>query len=154
MNLRTISIGVIGVVVGIVVSGSVAAYAVNGKHTTIMQLYAMNTTLVKPVAASTQSVTTGASMSMNDMTTALARTSGAAFDAAFLSEMTTHHQGAIAMAQLALTSSTHKEIQDMAHAIITAQTSEIAQMKTWQTQWGYTTTPRTTTDTTMPGMGM
>ncbi len=74
-------------------------------------------------------------MMMHDMNAALNGKSGDAFDQAFISEMIVHHQGAIDMAALALTSAKHSELKDLANDIITAQTSEIAQMKQWQKDW-------------------
>jgi uncharacterized protein (DUF305 family) len=58
-----------------------------------------------------------------------------AFDQAFIDEMIVHHEGAVAMAQAALVNAKHQEIKDMANAIISAQTSEINQMKNWKNTW-------------------
>ena len=60
---------------------------------------------------------------------------GDEFDAAFIDEMIVHHEGAVAMAQAALVNAKHQEIKDMANAIISAQTSEIEQMKEWKQTW-------------------
>jgi uncharacterized protein (DUF305 family) len=104
-------------------------------------------------ASSSQTVATdNSSMSMSDMTASLKGKTGDAFDAAFLSEMTTHHQGAISMANLALTNAKHQEVKDLAKGIVSAQTSEIQQMMQWQTQWGYKTQSSSTDN--MSGMGM
>lgn len=65
----------------------------------------------------------------------LAGKTGGAFDKAFIEEMTIHHQGAIAMAKLALANSKRQEIKDLANAIISAQTAEINQMKQWSASW-------------------
>jgi uncharacterized protein (DUF305 family) len=72
---------------------------------------------------------------MQGMTMGLTGLQGDAFDKAFLAEMIVHHQGAVAMAQQALTSSKHQEIKDMAQKIIDAQNAEITQMQAWQTSW-------------------
>ena len=72
---------------------------------------------------------------MADMNAALSGKKGDAFDQAFLSEMIVHHEGAVAMAELALTSAKHQELKDLATAIIAAQTTEIEQMKQWQRTW-------------------
>lgn len=72
---------------------------------------------------------------MGSMMSGLNGKTGDEFDRAFLSEMTLHHQGAVEMANLALTNSKHQEIKDMARAIIDAQTKEIQQMKNWQQAW-------------------
>lgn len=79
------------------------------------------------------------SMSMADMMQSmnaeLQGKTGDAFDQAFLSEMIIHHQGAVEMAQLALTNAKHQEIKDLAKAIIAAQNKEIADMKGWMKAW-------------------
>jgi uncharacterized protein (DUF305 family) len=62
---------------------------------------------------------------------------GEDYDRMFLANMIAHHQGAVDMANLALTSAKHQEIKDMANAIISAQTKEIGDMQSWQTAWGY-----------------
>ena len=72
---------------------------------------------------------------MMDMNAALRGKTGDAFDQAFLAEMIVHHQGAVDMAQLALTNAKHQEIKDLAKAIIAAQNKEIADMKAWQKNW-------------------
>lgn len=78
-------------------------------------------------------------MSMHDMSTMLEGKTGDAFDAAFLEGMIPHHQGAIDMANAALTNAKHEEIKAMAKAIISAQQKEIDQMEGWQQSWGYNT---------------
>jgi uncharacterized protein (DUF305 family) len=72
---------------------------------------------------------------MTSMNADLKGKTGDAFDQAFLSEMTVHHQGAVEMAQSALANAKHKEIKDLANGIITAQQKEIAEMKAWQKMW-------------------
>ena len=62
---------------------------------------------------------------------------GEDYDKMFIANMIAHHQGAVDMANLALTNAKHQEIKDMANAIITAQTKEISDMQSWQTAWGY-----------------
>ncbi len=72
---------------------------------------------------------------MHDMMAGLDGKTGDEFDKAFLSEMIVHHEGAVDMAEAALTDAKHQEIKDLAKAIITAQTTEISQMKTWLQTW-------------------
>jgi uncharacterized protein (DUF305 family) len=72
---------------------------------------------------------------MNSMNADLQGKTGDAFDQAFLSEMIAHHQGAVAMAQLALANAKHQEIKDLANGIIAAQNKEIGQMYQWQKAW-------------------
>jgi uncharacterized protein (DUF305 family) len=74
-------------------------------------------------------------VTMAGMNAGLTGKTGDTFDQAFLSEMIVHHQGAVEMAQLALTSANHKEIKDLANGIISAQNKEIAEMKAWQKSW-------------------
>jgi len=77
----------------------------------------------------------GMSGAMDDMMQGLSGKSGDDFDKAFLSEMIMHHEGAVAMAEAALKNAKHDEIKQMANAIISAQTTEITQMKDWQKAW-------------------
>lgn len=72
---------------------------------------------------------------MMDMNAALRGKTGDEFDKVFLSEMIVHHEGAVQMAQLALQNAKHQEIKDLAQAIITAQNTEISQMKGWNKAW-------------------
>ncbi|MEN9647298.1 MAG: hypothetical protein RLY57_102, partial [Candidatus Parcubacteria bacterium] len=60
---------------------------------------------------------------------------GAEFDKAFLTEMIVHHEGAVAMAKLALQHAEHQEVKDLATAIISAQNKEIGDMKSWLQNW-------------------
>lgn len=57
------------------------------------------------------------------------------FDQRFIDAMIPHHQGAIAMAEAALTKSQHPELRALAQKIIDAQKSEIAQMQQWKQAW-------------------
>jgi uncharacterized protein (DUF305 family) len=78
-------------------------------------------------------------MSMSDMMTsmnaALQGKTGDAFDKEFLSEMIVHHEGAVAMAELALKNAKHQEIKDLSSGIIAAQNKEIGEMKAWGKSW-------------------
>lgn len=77
----------------------------------------------------------GMNQAMDGMMQGLAGKTGDEFDKAFLSEMIMHHEGAVAMAEAALANAKHDEIKSMANAIISAQTTEINQMKSWQSSW-------------------
>ncbi len=72
---------------------------------------------------------------MDDMMLGLSGKTGDEFDKAFIKEMIVHHEGAVMMAQAAQKDAKHSEIKTMANAIISAQTSEINQMKTWLKNW-------------------
>lgn len=62
---------------------------------------------------------------------------GDEYDRLFVANMIAHHQGAVDMANVALTNASHKEVKDLANAIVSAQTSEITSMSAWQSSWGY-----------------
>ncbi|OYX52871.1 hypothetical protein B7Y92_04565 [Candidatus Saccharibacteria bacterium 32-50-13] len=78
---------------------------------------------------------------------------GETYDRNFIANMIAHHEGAVTMAQLALTNAKHQELKDMANDIISAQNGEISQMKSWQQAWGY---PSSSSDNMMDhsAMGM
>jgi uncharacterized protein (DUF305 family) len=77
--------------------------------------------------------TAGVGMDMGDM--GVPADDGTPFDQRFLVAMISHHQGAIAMAEMALEHSERPEIRTLAEAIIAAQTSEIEQMRAWLADW-------------------
>ena len=72
---------------------------------------------------------------MHDMNAQLRGKTGDAFDKAFLQEMIVHHEGAVDMAKLVLTTSKRPELIKLANDIISAQTSEIKMMQDWQKTW-------------------
>lgn len=95
-----------------------------------------------------------ADMEHGAMPTAMSGTSGmpmntsaAPYDAQFIDSMIIHHQGAIDMAREAGQQAQKPELQTLAQNIITAQESEVAQLKQWRQEW-YPDLPPTA------GMGM
>jgi uncharacterized protein (DUF305 family) len=76
----------------------------------------------------------------------------AEFDLIFIDMMIMHHQGAVAMAEVALERGEHSELVQLAEDIITAQTDEIAQLQAWRDAW-YPGAPAMTMDEMMGGMG-
>ncbi|GAA0913362.1 DUF305 domain-containing protein [Streptomyces thermoalcalitolerans] len=58
----------------------------------------------------------------------LEKSSGKAFDTAFMKLMIKHHEGAVAMAEDEQKNGAYQPAKDMADAIITSQTAEIRQM--------------------------
>lgn len=69
-------------------------------------------------------------------------------DAHFIVMMIPHHEGAIAMAELALQRSRRPEIRSLAERIRTSQSQENAQMRRWYRQWYGSDVPP------WPGQGM
>jgi uncharacterized protein (DUF305 family) len=59
----------------------------------------------------------------------------APFDAQFIDSMIEHHQGALEMAEQALTEAERPELRQLAEDIVAAQRQEIEQMTTWRKQW-------------------
>lgn len=78
-------------------------------------------------------------MTMSDMTADLQGKTGDEFDEAFIANMIVHHEGAVNMAKLSATNAKHEEVKNLSETIIAAQEKEIAEMKQWQKDWGYST---------------
>ena len=74
----------------------------------------------------------------------------------FIEMMIPHHEGAIAMADLASSKAKRPEIKQLAEAIKKDQTREIQQMRTWYKQWYGKEVPALSADMGMmgPGPGM
>ena len=66
---------------------------------------------------------------------------GGSADARFIVMMIPHHEGAIAMAELALRRARRPEIKALAQRIKTSQSAEIVQMRRWYKQWFNTDVP-------------
>jgi uncharacterized protein (DUF305 family) len=79
-------------------------------------------------------------------------TQASTIDKHFIEQMIPHHDGAIAMANLALEKAKHPEIKTLATAIIAAQTAEIQDMNSWYQDWFGTAAPKVSTG--MMGGGM
>lgn len=74
---------------------------------------------------------------MAGMTAQLDGKTGDDFDKTFLEQMILHHQSAIDMAAPGEKNASRQEVKDLSAAIVKAQSKEIAQMQTWQKEWGY-----------------
>jgi uncharacterized protein (DUF305 family) len=61
----------------------------------------------------------------------MAAASGQTVDQAYVAKMIAHHEGAVAMAKVALRDSRDPEIRRMAQIVVDTQTREIAEMKAW-----------------------
>ena len=57
------------------------------------------------------------------------------FDLRFLNAMIPHHEGAVVMAQDALSKSKRPEIKKLAQEIVASQKAEIEQMQQWKQAW-------------------
>ncbi len=100
------------------------------------------------------SMNTGANASPSAMAN-MGATTNAPLDQQFIDMMVPHHQGAVAMAQIALTRAEHPEIKQLANSIIDSQNGEIAQMKQWRKAWyGSDQTPSMDQMPMLPGMDM
>ena len=73
-------------------------------------------------------------------------------DRHFIEQMIPHHEGAVAMAKLALEKSKRTEIKMLATAIIEGQTKEIQEMTVWYKDWFGKDVPKVNTG--MMGGGM
>ncbi len=117
--------GVSGIVIGLILAGvfyPMMRYGVSG-----MMNWGNNSAYTQPVNQNNQTAGT--------------------IDKHFIEQMVPHHEGAIAMANLALQKAKHPEIKTLATAIISAQTSEIQSMKSWYQDWFGNTVPKVS-----PGM--
>lgn len=95
-----------------------------------------------------------ASSPMGGMSMATANRT-APFDRQFIDMMVPHHQGAVAMARIALTRAQHPQIKRLAQSIVAAQQREIAEMKEWRKAWyGSAATPDMACMPMLPGLMM
>lgn len=132
MKKESIMIGVIGLLLGVVITGFAAGQAVNNNSTGMMSMMGMDTYRNQQNAAIDHST-----MSMADMNKELEGLSGDDYDKAFNEMMIAHHEGAVDMAELSEQRAKHDEIKQLSQEIITAQEKEITDMKQWQLDWGY-----------------
>ena len=72
-------------------------------------------------------------------------------DVVFAQMMVVHHQGAVAMSDLAITRSGSESVKTLAAQIKAAQAPEIAQMQGWLAAWN-SATPSMAMGAAMPGM--
>lgn len=73
-------------------------------------------------------------------------------DRHFIEQMIPHHDGAVAMARLALEKSKRTEIKTLATAIIESQTKEIQDMGVWYKEWFGKDVPKVSTGIMGGGM--
>ncbi len=135
MKKESIIVGLIGILIGVVITSFAAGQAVNNNNTGMMRMMGIHSN------TNNQDMMDKEVMSMGEMITMLKSKTGDDFDKAFTEQMIIHHHGAIDMAKLAQANAKHDEIKNLANDILSAQSNEIDEMLAWQTDWGYKTTP-------------
>ena len=76
-------------------------------------------------------------------------------DERFIDAMVPHHQGAIAMAEVALDNAEHEEIKELSRNIISSQQAEIEELKSIKKEeFGTSNVPMEMSEQQMRGMGM
>ena len=88
------------------------------------------------VPATGSNQTPGGSMMMANPTNLNSLEAASDFDKAFLEQMISHHQMAVMIAGMLNNTTNRPEMLKLSDDIITAQTKEINDMKSWQQQWG------------------
>ncbi|HUQ84873.1 MAG TPA: DUF305 domain-containing protein [Candidatus Limnocylindrales bacterium] len=127
MKQQSIIYGVVGLVIGVLLTGFVMGSQNNKTPEK------SNSTMTHESSSSDDN----SKMSMEEMMSDLKGKSGDKFDKAFLESMIAHHEDALTMAKDAKELARRDEIKKLADEIISAQTSEIDQMKKWQKEWGF-----------------
>ena len=133
MKNQSILFGIIGLLTGILMGIFVASNAFNNNSYGMMRIMGMR-------------------YNSNNITTTKMMNSTESIDAHFIEQMIPHHEDAITMAEIARVKATKQEIKDLAAAIITAQTTEINEMKQWYRDWYGKNVPQN--EKVMGGHGM
>lgn len=137
MNKNTITIALMTFILGAGLGYTISTSTSQGTNKTLSvntQNHGMHTMPDGSMMSNNEETMNMADI-MSSMNKELQGKTGDAFDKAFITEMIVHHQGAVEMAQLALTNAKRREIKDLAQAIITAQNKEISSMKNWSRDW-------------------
>jgi uncharacterized protein (DUF305 family) len=94
-------------------------------------------------------------MGSGEMAKQMVMEKGKYSDKAFIDAMVPHHQGAIAMAEVALKNAQHEEIIQLSRNIISSQQAEIVELKSIkQEEFGTSNVPMEMSPEQMWGMGM
>jgi|SRR5215218_6020729 len=72
---------------------------------------------------------------MTEMSRQMVMPNGKYSDKAFIDAMISHHESAIAMANVALKESKNEKIRSISEDIVKAQKREISEMRSWRQQW-------------------
>ena len=95
------------------------------------------------------------SKDMEDMAKQMVMQNGQYSDKAFIDAMVPHHQGAIAMAKVALKNAEHQDIRELSHNIISSQQTEIEELKSIKKEeFGTSNVPMEMSPKHMRSMGM
>ena len=113
MKKQSILYGVIGLLIGGIVTWFVIGYSINNGYGGMMGMMGVNSSY----------------MNRSNI------------DEHFIEQMIPHHESAIAMAKVALEKSKHEEVKTLAGNIISSQTAEINTMKEWYKDWYGTEVP-------------
>jgi uncharacterized protein (DUF305 family) len=136
-NINTnVLYGVIGLLLGIVITGSVCMISYHRGYRGDKGGYSKKSMMHKmPDGSMMQNAGMGMDDMMSGMMAGLEGKKGDDFDKAFLAEMIVHHEGAVQMAQMVLETSKKPELVKLANDIIAAQKNEITMMQNWQKAW-------------------
>jgi uncharacterized protein (DUF305 family) len=94
-------------------------------------------------------------MGSGEMARQMVMENGKYSDERFIDAMVPHHQGAIAMAKVALKQAEHEEIKELSHNIISSQRAEIEELKSIKKEeFGTSQVPMEMSQEQMRGMGM
>ena len=94
-------------------------------------------------------------MSSKGMAKQMVMENGKYSDEAFIDAMVPHHQGAIAMAEVALKNAEHEEIKELSRNIVSTQQSEIEELKSIKKEeFGTSNVPMEMSPQQMRGVGM
>jgi uncharacterized protein (DUF305 family) len=94
-------------------------------------------------------------MGSSKMARQMVMANGKYSDKAFIDAMVPHHQGAIAMAEVALKNAEHEEIKELSRNIISSQQAEIEELKSIkEEEFGTSNVPMEMSQEQMRSMGM
>jgi uncharacterized protein (DUF305 family) len=124
MKKEPILYGVIGLLVGIIITGFAAGYSVNHGYNGMMRMMGVSNNYMN----------------------------SSSVDKQFIQQMLPHHESAISMAKLAQQKSNRPEVKTLADNIITSQTAEINKMQSWYRQWYGTDVPKQSSANGMASM--
>ncbi len=133
MKNHNILYGVVGLLIGVLVTSSFCLYKNDGAKNRDGDTNEMTHRMSDGSAMEDKDM--DMSHTMDSMMSGLEGKTGNEFDEAFLSEMIVHHEGAVVMAQAVLKTSKRPELIKLANEIISAQTKEITMMQDWQKSW-------------------